>query len=51
MAGAAVQNQAVPLQACGPREPHLCLRTTHRQARQVDILLDNGMPIICKNQW
>jgi len=34
------------LQACGPREPHPCLRATHRQARQVDILLDNGMPAL-----
>jgi len=32
--GAAIQNRAVPLQACGPHEPH---------PRQVDILLDNGM--------
>jgi len=30
------------LQVCGPREPH---------PRQVDILLDKGMPITCKNQW
>jgi len=42
MTGAAVQNRAVPLQACGPREPH---------PRQVDILLDKGMPVICKKQW
>jgi hypothetical protein len=34
MTGAAVQNRAVPLQACGPREPH---------PRQVDILLDKGI--------
>ena len=42
MTGAAVQNRAVPSQACGPREPH---------PRQVDILLDNGMPVTCKMQW
>ena len=30
------------LQACGPREPH---------PRQVDILLDKGMPVTCKIQW
>jgi len=33
-----VQNRTVPLQAYGPREPH---------PRQVDILLDNGMPALC----
>jgi len=37
--GAAIQNRAVPLQACGPHEPH---------PRQVDILLDNGMLVTCK---
>ena len=42
MTGAAVQNRAVPLQACGPREPN---------PRQVDILLDNSGPVICKIQW
>ena len=26
MTAAAVQNRAVPLQVCGPREPHPCLR-------------------------
>ena len=36
--GAAIQNRAVPLQACGPREPH---------PRQVDILLNNGMAVTC----
>jgi len=37
--GAAIQNRAVPLQACGPHEPH---------PRQVDILLDNGMAVTCE---
>jgi len=41
--GATVQNRAVPLQACGPREAHPRLRTAHRQARQVDILLDKDI--------
>jgi len=37
-AGAAFQSGVVPLQACGPREPH---------PRQVDILLNNGMAVTC----
>ncbi len=32
MTGAAFQSRAV--QDCGPREPHPCLRATHRQARR-----------------
>ena len=43
MTGTTVQSRAVPLQTCRLREPLPCLRATHRQARQVDILLDKGM--------
>ena len=50
MTGAEVQNRAVPSLVCGPREPHPCLRATHRQARQVKILLDSGITVTCKKQ-
>jgi hypothetical protein len=36
--GAAVQSRALPLQACGPLEPHPCLRRSRdREARQVNL--------------
>jgi len=38
--GSVLQPSSTLLQACGPREPH---------PRQVDILLDKGSPVTCKN--